>query len=78
MNSSFAHTHALQRIKGARDDVLHWKNSKEELEAMYVNHKAYSPGHKGCCLMYVVVIKALDEELTKALELQKQVRRGKI
>lgn len=76
--SSRRQDRALQRIREARDDIFHWKDTKNDLERMYVDHRAYSPGHKGCCLMYVVVLKTLDEKLSEALELQKQVRRGRI
>lgn len=78
MSSDFVHTRTLRRIKEARDDILDIQATKSELEGMYVDHRLYSPGHKGCCLAYVVVLKTLDEKLVEALELQKQVRRGKI
>lgn len=79
MNSAdYTHTRALRRIKEARDDILHIQTTKSELEGMYALHRQYFPKHKGCCLAYVVVLKTLDEKLAEALELQKQVRRGRI
>lgn len=78
MSNDYTRTRALQRIKEARDDILDIQTTKNELERMYDDHRAYSPGHKGCCLAYVVVLKTLDEKLAEALQLQKQVRRGRL